>query len=293
MLKQGSSGEDVRRLQEKLVAHGFDIVVDGFFGPRTAAAVRLFQRRWGLLVDGVVGENTWRTLNQSIAPRPTNPYLSPDPKFRIRWVPLRAGEYVHVNSDKKQIVLHHTASGPDPEAVVQWWNTQQDAVATAFVIGADGEIVQCFDDKYWAFHLGQTSGTRVDHVGVGIELCNWGFVSPHPDGTLRNYVKGVMREDEVVELATPWRGFRYFHAYTPQQLAALEWLVVAIARRWGIYVQDSFDEKWFETNLQARTGASGIWSHSSYRTDKTDVSPQPALIETLNRIARTLNNTQK
>lgn len=57
LLKTGSRGEDVRRVQEIL---GID--ADGIFGPKTLAAVKLFQREHGLKEDGIVGPITWDAL---------------------------------------------------------------------------------------------------------------------------------------------------------------------------------------------------------------------------------------
>ena len=52
-------GSDVRVLQTMLNALGYHCGrVDGIFGDRTAAAVRSFQRRNGLKVDGIVGRAT-------------------------------------------------------------------------------------------------------------------------------------------------------------------------------------------------------------------------------------------
>jgi N-acetylmuramoyl-L-alanine amidase len=67
LISAGSRGREVRDAQERLRAWGFyDGPVDGVFGPRTAAAVRWFQRQNGLTVDGAVGPETWRAMG--IAP---------------------------------------------------------------------------------------------------------------------------------------------------------------------------------------------------------------------------------
>jgi len=54
LLKLGSEGEDVKKLQIKL---GVDPV--GKFGPKTEAAVKGWQSKNGLTADGVVGDKTW------------------------------------------------------------------------------------------------------------------------------------------------------------------------------------------------------------------------------------------
>ncbi len=56
-------GDDVRELQERLSALGFDAGrVDGILGPRTALALREFQENYGLPPDAIVGESTVRAL---------------------------------------------------------------------------------------------------------------------------------------------------------------------------------------------------------------------------------------
>ena len=54
----GSTGPAVEQLQIALVALGYPLVVDGEYGPRTEAAVRDFQQRNGLEVDGIAGPDT-------------------------------------------------------------------------------------------------------------------------------------------------------------------------------------------------------------------------------------------
>lgn len=57
LLKLGSQGEDVRKLQVKL---GVDPI--GTFGPKTEAAVKAWQSKNGLVADGIVGDGTWGKL---------------------------------------------------------------------------------------------------------------------------------------------------------------------------------------------------------------------------------------
>lgn len=58
----GDRGADVRMLQQRLAARGWNIVADGVFGPRTDEVVKAFQAEKGLDRDGVVGPVTWHTL---------------------------------------------------------------------------------------------------------------------------------------------------------------------------------------------------------------------------------------
>lgn len=61
-MKIGDEGEDVAELQQLLKDIGYNIKVDGDFGSATDAAVRDFQHKKGLKVDGWVGENTLKAL---------------------------------------------------------------------------------------------------------------------------------------------------------------------------------------------------------------------------------------
>ena len=63
MLRTGSRGDAVRKLQELLNALGYDCgSVDGIFGSKTYAAVLAFQKANGLVADGIVGSLTWGKL---------------------------------------------------------------------------------------------------------------------------------------------------------------------------------------------------------------------------------------
>ena len=76
-LRSGSTGEAVRRLQERLTELGYDCgVPDGSFGQGTRSAVIAFQRHNGLDADGIAGEKTLRLLFSDAAqaaPAPPEP----------------------------------------------------------------------------------------------------------------------------------------------------------------------------------------------------------------------------
>jgi peptidoglycan hydrolase-like protein with peptidoglycan-binding domain len=64
LLRNGSKGLPVRRLQNRLKLAGFEVPeVNGRFGAKTAAAVRTLQTQAGLDVDGIVGPKTWAVVD--------------------------------------------------------------------------------------------------------------------------------------------------------------------------------------------------------------------------------------
>ncbi|TDW64607.1 flagellum-specific peptidoglycan hydrolase FlgJ [Novosphingobium sp. PhB55] len=90
-LRPGSAGPAVAALQRALVKLGHDLAIDGAFGPNTDRAVRSFQERARLTVDGIVGPATKaalaKALGESPQPLPLPPSSTPGP------VPSNVGTY--------------------------------------------------------------------------------------------------------------------------------------------------------------------------------------------------------
>lgn len=63
-LSYGSSGDEVKKLQKALNEVGYSLDVDGQFGTKTQSAVKSYQQKNGLSVDGIVGVNTWNSLSK-------------------------------------------------------------------------------------------------------------------------------------------------------------------------------------------------------------------------------------
>ena len=64
-IKLGCKGEAVKTLQTALNKYGYNLKVDGAFGTKTEAAVKDYQKKYGLSVDGIVGAKTWSKLGYS------------------------------------------------------------------------------------------------------------------------------------------------------------------------------------------------------------------------------------
>lgn len=82
LLKKGTSGEDVKYLQESLIKLGFSVGpdgADGDFGMNTYSAVRRFQIEHNLDVDGEVGDNTWLALENALK-KAESPAVKPEPE---------------------------------------------------------------------------------------------------------------------------------------------------------------------------------------------------------------------
>jgi hypothetical protein len=220
---------------------------------------------------------------------------------KIIFKPLPETQYLREPSSKNQIYLHHTASSPNPYGVLEDWALTPPRIGTAFIIGGkpdrrnlwkDGDIVQAFSSKFWAWHLGLTNNhlraggpraktnTELNKNSIGIEICNWGQLTLR-NGKFINYVGREVNESEVIELS--YRGHRYFQRYTEAQIEATYHLLKYLGQTWNIPLKYKGD-RIFNICPEALQGESGVWTHTSVRPDKVDCFPQPELIQMLNSL---------
>jgi len=102
LLKLGSDGPAVKRLQDRLVELGYRPgPADGSFGAATASAVLAFQKRTGLIRDSVVGAIVEAELKQ---PKGAGPPSGPVPRIdvdiarQLVFVVLKSGSVITLNS---------------------------------------------------------------------------------------------------------------------------------------------------------------------------------------------------
>jgi len=216
---------------------------------------------------------------------------------KINQVPLKDSQYVKESTKKLQIVLHHTAGNSSgPSTIRMWENDDRGRIATCITISGkglskdtyDGEICQAFASKYWAYHLGikpdvfRAQGLpyrSLDPIAIGIEICNWGPLT-NKNGKYYNYVNRQVPADQVCELSVPYKGHKYYHRYTDAQIQSVKELLVYWKNLWNIPIKYNEEDMW-KVSKNALSAVPGVYSHNSYRKDKSDIYPCPRMIEML------------
>jgi len=206
---------------------------------------------------------------------------------KIKQVRLKDNQFFKEESPKTQIYLHHTAGNGNAEGVSRYWNGNETRIATAFIIGENGLIVQCFSSKHWAWHLGidnqdfAVNGAKyvnLNKCSVGIEVCNWGYLKKKGD-KYYNYAGGVVAPSNVTELEKPFKGFKYYYKYSDAQIESLRQLVEYLCDTYDI-PKDYNDSIW-NIDKNAFKNVKGIYTHNSVRKDKSDMYPCPRVIQML------------
>lgn len=109
-LKRGSKGNEVKTLQERLIALGYLAgSADGDFGGKTEAALIAYQKAAGLEATGIYDEHTAESFFADNAPSPTpEPLPTPEPTVDPKSVVLKRGDK---SEDVRQLQLRLIALG--------------------------------------------------------------------------------------------------------------------------------------------------------------------------------------
>ncbi len=170
VLKLNSRGSEVEQLQRLLRMKN----ADGIFGQKTLEAVQAFQRKYGLVPDGVIGERTWSKLlaENSGGLNIVKGYISK----HITYSPNRPVEY---------IAIHYTAGSTSREGSA--FNTKNvflSRPASADFVVDDAQIVQVNPDlrNYYCWAVGDKKnaysgggrlyGIATNRNTVSIEICS-------------------------------------------------------------------------------------------------------------------------
>lgn len=293
ILKIGSKGDVVKQIQKEL---NLDII-DGVFGPKTQNAVVEFQKQNNLKETGEVSLELLNLILSTEFSTDLIETTESDILYRKYW--LNADEYSKSKTQKYYIYLHHTAGSHNPYNTIDIWERDnRGAIATEFVIGGtslkgdethNGEVLQAFPGEHWAYHLGGVVDRFMHYHSVGIELCNYGPLKERKGEFYTIYGQKV-EPKYVTDLGFKFRGSKYYHSYTDEQIEACKNLLYFISERNGIDITkglpkflknmstlESFE---YDENV-VRGKVLGVLSHTNVRKDKSDVYPHPKLVEML------------
>lgn len=303
LLKKGDKGPEVVRLQKIL-----NVIPDGKFGPQTEKAVMRFQLEKQLVVDGIVGNNTWHMLSLSKSDGEAidedsdimSQHFETQYNQLIHRYYLDKSEYLQRKGKNEYCFLHHTAGRENPYRVIDHWNKDtRGRVATEFVIGGqshkgspseyDGVVVQAFPEGGYGWHLGKTGSGHMNRHSIGIEICSVGYLEEDM-GNYYTYFKSSVHEDQVIKLDSPFRRRQYWHKYSDRQIAETEKLLRYIAERDEVDMRLGLQQlikkfgpkKAFEFQEDAYYGKiKGLLTHTNVRKTKMDCYPDERLVEVI------------
>jgi hypothetical protein len=222
---------------------------------------------------------------------------------RIKFIPFPEDEYVREVSAKNKFIIHHSASWDNAENMFGWWDEDtQGRVATHFGINRDGSIIQGYSSKYWAYavavhnkhnnpkpplgkYLTKAQDVSINASAIQVELMAWGGLKKVGNKYYawpNDFSKVEIPESEVIKIN--YRGYDYFHKYTKAQVDSCIELIKHFNKTIGIPMK--YNPMMFIVTEEALRGDAGVWSHSSYRTDKSDAYPDPYLIDELNKLVK-------
>jgi hypothetical protein len=208
---------------------------------------------------------------------------------------LPESEYFAEPQAKSGIALHHTVCD-DARTTLDLWRRDRAAggkprrVATAFVIDKDGTIFEAFDPAAWAWQFGLPWRDE-ERIGfekrfIGIEITSEGGLLEH-EGRLYAYDRVSPHFEkpasEALDCGTPYRGFRWFDRYEPEQLDALGRLVDELCARFSM--PRVYPERPYLYYGDALRSFEGVIGHAMVRSDKSDPAPDPLLWATLEEAA--------
>jgi len=210
---------------------------------------------------------------------------------------LPPNQYIREVVKKNQIVLHHTASGKGVDGDWRHWLNTKARIATCVIIDYSGDINQMFSSHFWGYHLGIKSTSlrnypnSLDNVSleknsIAIEIDSWGGLKKinnkwvaWPNDFGKSGKATIIPNEDVIEYPEGFRGFNGFEKYTKEQIETVRQLLTWWELTHGIEIKYNSDI--WDMCPRALRGESGVFTHCSYRSDKSDIHPQPELIKML------------
>lgn len=270
-------------------------------------------------INHSVNEKEWTTTIDSyikpIIPPPEVEYSTPSKSKGKGYVPV--GEIGDVHSltsrypmakifydgptDKKQIVVHHTAGRQVIANTIKSWSKRTDHVATHYITNNAGEKEQLFADEAYAYHLGVSSakfksfGVKyqdLNKTSLAIEMQAWGYLEKR-GGKYYSYANAEIPEANVAVPVdkngnpTSYKGHSYYEKYSDANIQRVKEIMLGWMSKYNIPFVYDYDVLFPAKNpvKVAFEGTPGVYTHNSFRDGKSDVFPQKELIDMFKSIA--------
>ena len=225
----------------------------------------------------------------------------------IVFLNMNASQYFAEKQEKKQFVIHHSAGWDNARQMFDIWNRDASKVAVSFGIGSDGVVYEGFNSSFWAYHVGLDAKSLPQNMwkylgnnipihqhSIGVELCNWGVLG-QSKGKFYSWAGAEVPLAKVVKYEKPFKAIPvsdffnkigqsnkpafYYEKYSDKQIESLGKLILLMNKTHGIPLDYNADM--WDISEKALKITPGIWTHVSYRLDKSDCHPFPPLIEML------------
>jgi peptidoglycan hydrolase-like protein with peptidoglycan-binding domain len=233
ILARKDRGADVRALEYLLRGRGEDPAIDGVFEGDTDQAVRAFQKRKGLAVDGIVGPATWRALVPTLQPGESGPAVRAL-QFQLRVkraanLDLNGHYGARTRKEAKRFQKHMSLAVDGVVGKNTWrnllWHYQRNTPSAT--------VCPYSDDGRWGTAStirnirGAGNRFRREHrgrVAVGhISKEHGGYLSPHVSHRvgLDADFRPVRKDKDQCDQGTTWQGAAYARRGTRLMVEAI------------------------------------------------------------------------
>ena len=196
----GSKGSDVTELQKLLNKNGYSLTEDGVFGAKTQEAVRDYQQKNNLSVDGIVGTNTWGALTgASTAQNSAGATTTPAADTGFKYDAYQESDAVK----QAQAMLQQQLSQKPGEYQSAWQSQLNDAInkimnREKFSYDLNGDaLYQQYKDQY----INQGKMAMMDTMGQAAQLTG-GYGNSYAQGVGQQAYQGYLQQlnDKIPDL---------------------------------------------------------------------------------------------
>ena len=205
IIRNGSSGSDVKTWQKYLISQGYDVGstgADGKFGANTLKATKAYQKANGLTVDGIVGANTWGSMNKNSTSSKATTTTTPTPTYNYEEFKYDPYEKSDVVKQAEAMLQQHQANKPG-EFSSEWMtglNETLDKILNRekFSYDLNGDaLYQQYKDQYTA----QGKMAMMDTMGQA-QAATGGYGNSYAQSVGQQTYQGYLQQlnDRVPEL---------------------------------------------------------------------------------------------